>query len=125
MLKQLHAHIVSELQQSSRTDTIFVITAIIFNLIVLGINSGIAGEAANSYNNNASDDILLVVFIVMNLLINTIAVSALYLGRSTRNNLLSGLVTMYTDNNIAKYYHPSLLKITANAICYSLPSSFV
>ena len=45
MLNQVHEHIVSELQQNARTDTIFVVTAIVFNLIVLGINSAVAGEA--------------------------------------------------------------------------------
>ena len=44
MLGQVHDHIVSELGESSRTDTIFVLTAIIFNLIVLGINFGVATE---------------------------------------------------------------------------------
>jgi hypothetical protein len=34
MLKQVHEHIVSELQQNARTDTLFVVTAIAFNLIV-------------------------------------------------------------------------------------------
>ena len=38
MLKEVHQHIVQELQQSSKTDTIFVISAILFNLAVLGIN---------------------------------------------------------------------------------------
>lgn len=110
MLEKLHEHIVSELNQSSRTDTIFVITAIIFNLIVLAVNSGIASEGADSYSRSASDDVVLTVFIVISILINTIAVSALNLGKNRRNNLLSGLVSMYTDNNIEKYYHPSLLK---------------
>ena len=39
MLERVHQHIVDELQQSARTDTIFVVTAVIFNLVVLGINS--------------------------------------------------------------------------------------
>ncbi|MCA9918398.1 MAG: hypothetical protein KC445_10630 [Anaerolineales bacterium] len=37
MLNELHNHIVNELGQSSRTDTIFVVTAVVFNLIVLGV----------------------------------------------------------------------------------------
>ena len=48
MLKQVHEHITNELTQGARTDTIFIITAIAFNLIVLGINSGIAGSAARN-----------------------------------------------------------------------------
>ncbi|GAH43587.1 unnamed protein product, partial [marine sediment metagenome] len=38
MLEQIHKHLVSELQQNTRTDTIFIITAILLNLLSLGIN---------------------------------------------------------------------------------------
>jgi hypothetical protein len=42
MLEHIHNHIVTELQQSAKTDTVFVVTAILFNLIVLSINWGVA-----------------------------------------------------------------------------------
>ena len=108
MLNQVHDHIVSELNQSSRTDTIFVVTAILFNLIVLGINSSMA-DAAAGRSGDTVDDIVLIVFIIMTLLINTIAIAALNLGKRTRKTLLDGLVKMYSDNNVEKYYSPSLL----------------
>ena len=47
--------------------------------------------------------------IAMSLLINGISVAALSLGRGTRGKLLSGLVTMYADNNVDQYYDRSLL----------------
>ena len=108
MLGQVHDHIVSELRESSRTDTIFVLTAIVFNLIVLAINFGVATEAA-AEGDAATYDIILVVFIVMTVLLNVIAVAALALGRRTRNMLLSGLVAMYRDNDVDKYYEPALM----------------
>jgi F0F1-type ATP synthase membrane subunit c/vacuolar-type H+-ATPase subunit K len=108
MLEQVHDHIVSELGQSSRTDTIFVVTAVLFNLIVLGINSGVAISAAEE-GSSTSSDIILAVFITMTLLLNIISVMALILGRRTRSLLLNGLVTMYHDNDVDKYYDPSLL----------------
>ena len=108
MLGQVHDHIVSELRESSRTDTIFVLTAIVFNLIVLAINFGVATEAA-AEGDAATYDIILVVFIVMTLLLNVIAVAALALGKRTRNMLLSGLVAMYRDNDVDKYYEPALM----------------
>lgn len=108
MLNQVHDHIVSELSQSSRTDTIFVVTAIAFNLIVLGINSGVA-DAASGRSGDTVNDIVLIVFIIMTLLINAIAISALNLGKRTRRMLLDGLVSMYRDNEVEKYYSPSLL----------------
>ena len=55
MLEKIHDHIVSELGQSSRTDTIFVVTTIVFNLIVLGINSGVAGAASDNDERRAKE----------------------------------------------------------------------
>ena len=108
MLEQVHQHIVSELRQSARTDTIFVVTAVVFNLIVLGINSAVASEAA-SPQGEASNDLILAVFIAMSLLVNGIAITALYFGRGTRNKLLGGLLAMYRDNDVDQYYDASLL----------------
>jgi hypothetical protein len=108
MLTQVHDHIVNELGHSSRTDTIFVITAIVFNLVVLGINSAVAGSASGLRNTTAPD-LILTVFVLMTLLVNTIAVSALFIGRRTRRRLLEGLISMYSDNDVDKYYSPSLL----------------
>lgn len=108
MLNELHNHIVNELGHSSRTDTIFVVTAVIFNLIVLGINSGVSA-AATETRASAANDLVLAVFIVMTILLNIIAVSALLLGRRTRSLLLNGLVGMYHDNEVEKYYDPQLV----------------
>ena len=108
MLNRVHDHIVSELSQSSRTDTIFVVTAIAFNLIVLGINSSVA-DVASGRSGDTVNDIVLIVFIIMTLLMNAIAVSALNLGKRTRQMLLDGLVTMYRDNAVEKYYDPSIM----------------
>ncbi|HKJ27101.1 MAG TPA: hypothetical protein VJ965_05660 [Anaerolineales bacterium] len=110
MLSQVHEHIVGELNQGAKTDTVFVVTAIIFDLIVLGINSAVAGEASSSYNENTfSTDIIMVVFMVLVLLVNGISITGLAVGRSTRNKLLSGLVKMYSDHDVAAYYDTALL----------------
>jgi hypothetical protein len=112
MLERLHEHIVDELGHSSRTDTIFVIVAIVFNLIVLAINSAVSSTASSngpygSYNLGA--DVVLGVFILMTLLVNAIAVAGLYVGSQTRGKLLAGLITMYVDNQVDKYYDKSLV----------------
>ena len=44
MLQRVHQHIVDELQQGARTDTICAVTAVLFNLVVPGIHSAPAGE---------------------------------------------------------------------------------
>ena len=103
MLDRVHQHIVGELQQSARTDTIFVVTAVLFNLIVLGINSAVANEPG------MPNDLVLGVFILMSLLVNAISVAALFFGRGTRSKLLNGLLAMYRDNDVDRYYDTSLL----------------
>jgi hypothetical protein len=108
MLERIHQHIVSELREGSRTDTIFVVTAVLFNLIVLGINSAVAGAASGG--GGAAGDIILGVFTAMSFLINGSAVIALNAGRGTRDKLLKGLLAMYQDNDVAQYYDASLLK---------------
>ncbi len=105
MLEQVHQHIVNELQQSARTDTIFVVTAVFFNLIVLGVTWIVAGEASKK----RVYDFVLTIFIALILLVNGIATFALYTGKITRNKLLQGLLSMYRDNNVDKYYDSSLL----------------
>ena len=114
MLGHVHEHIVKELGDGSRTDTIFVLTAVVFNLIVLGINFGVATEAA-AEGDAATYDIILAVFIVMTILLNTAAVVALLMGRRTRRLLLDGLVAMYRDQDVGKYYEPTLMS------SYSVP----
>ena len=108
MLKEVHEHILSELQQSSRTDTIFVVAAVIFNLVTLGINWAVAEPDRNQVH-SSSDDIVLSLLIAATVLINLFVIRALLTGRDTRKKLLHGIVSMYEDNNVEKYYDKSLL----------------
>jgi len=108
MLKEIHSHIVNELQQNARTDTVFVVSAVLFDLVVLGINWGVASLAAEGHD-TARNDFILGLLVVGTLLINTFAVRALNAGRTSRNKLLRGLSRMYADNDVAKYYDDDLL----------------
>ncbi len=109
MLEKIHQHIVSELGQGARTDTIFVITAVAFNLIVLGVNSGVAGGATDQDTYSAVNDVVLIAFIIMLIFVNIISITALSVGKQTRHKLLDGLLAMYSDNDVDKYYDTSLL----------------
>ena len=108
MLEKIHDHLVHELGQSTRTDTIFVVSAIVFNLVILGVNTGMASGGRPGYRDPA-DDLILGIFIVVTLAINALALTAILLGRRTRSQLLQGLIDMYDDTEVAKYYNPDLL----------------
>ncbi len=108
MIEKVHQHIINELQQGSRTDTIFIITAVLFNLIVLAVNSGIASSAISD-KANASDDVVLIIFIFLIMVVNLVSVRALFAGKKNRTLLTRGLLEMYKDNQVDKYYDASLL----------------
>jgi hypothetical protein len=109
MLKEIHQHIVQELQQSSKTDTIFVIAAVLFNLTVLGINWGVAQPNGRENIHPPQDDIILSILIASTILINLFVTRAMLTGKGTREKLLDGIVRMYKDNKVDQYYDESLL----------------
>lgn len=104
MIERVHEHIISELGANTRTDTIFVLTAIILNLITLGVNSGIAsGEPS------ATTTIVMFAFVALIVVINFVAEIGLIRGRLMRKKLLTGLLKMYKDQGVEGYYDQSLL----------------
>lgn len=111
MLEQVHEHITNELQQGARTDTVFVITAVVFNLLVLGINSAVASAGADPYRDQTSvaSDLVLGVLVLLLIVVDGIAIAGLLTGRETRNKLLNGLLAMYRDNGVDRYYDTTLL----------------
>lgn len=105
MLEYVHKHIVAELQQSAKTDMIFILSSILLNLITLAINSGMVDKS------RTDDTVLAVMFIFVGLvlLINVVAIFGLLKGKQTRTKLLTGVIEMYRDQKVDKYYDSSLL----------------
>jgi len=105
MIEQVHNHIISELQQNARTDTVFILAAILLNLISLGINSAIAS------NSRTQTNLFIVMFILVALVlvVNFIVIFGLLKGKQTRFKLISGLLKMYKDQNVDGYYDSTLL----------------
>jgi hypothetical protein len=104
MIERVHEHIISELGANTRTDTIFVLTAIFLNLITLGINSGIASSEPS-----ATNTIVMFTIVALIVVVNFVAELGLIRGRQMRKKLLSGLLKMYKDQGVEGYYDPSLL----------------
>ncbi len=104
MIERVHEHIISELNTNTRTDTIFVITGIILNLLVLGINSAVASGGSNS-----TQIIVMFTLVALVIVVNIVVEMGLLRGRLTRTKLLNGLLKMYKDQGVEGYYDPSLL----------------
>ncbi|HUX16863.1 MAG TPA: hypothetical protein VMW52_10355 [Phycisphaerae bacterium] len=106
MIDRVHQHIVSELQQGARTDTVFVLIAVLLNLVMLGISSGIAQESAE----NGTTTAVLGLFMALTVVVNLVAVFGLLKGKETRARLIGGLLKLYADQQVDGYYDPALLK---------------
>lgn len=106
MIERVHEHILGELNANTRTDTIFVLTAIILNLLSLGVNSGIA---AGGGQGDVTATIVMFTFVALILVVNFVAEIGLIRGRQMRKKLLNGLLKMYKDQGVEGYYDMSLL----------------
>jgi len=104
MIERVHEHIITELQQNTRTDTIFIITAILLNLVTLAINSIVAaGEQSTTMT------IVMVMFVCLLIVVNLVVIFGLLKGKQTRLKLINGLLKMYKDQGVEGYYDESLL----------------
>jgi hypothetical protein len=103
MIERVHQHIIEELQQNTRTDTIFIVASILLNLLTLAVNSGIAqGKSANR-------TIVMLIFVTLTIVVNLVVIVGLLKGKQTRSKLLSGMIKMYKDQGVDGYYDSSLL----------------
>jgi len=105
MIQRVHEHIISELQQNTRTDTVFIITAILLNLVTLGINSGVASNDRKE----PTDWIVFFTFMALTIVVNFVSEMGILKGKQTRSKLINGLLKMYKDQGVEGYYDPALL----------------
>ena len=105
MIERVHEHIITELQQNTRTDTIFILTAILLNLLALGINSAVASGS----NKDDTTWIVFFTFVCLVIVVNFVVEIGLLKGKQTRLKLINGLLKMYKDQGVEGYYDASLL----------------
>jgi hypothetical protein len=105
MIERVHEHIIEELKQNTRTDTVFIIAAILLNLLTLAINSGMAKESRK----NLTFFVVMFIFASLVIVVNIVVLLGLSKGKETRSKLLNGLMKMYRDQGVEGYYDPSLL----------------
>ena len=104
MLETVHNHILEEMKLNTRTDSIFVLTSIVLNFMILAINASLA-----DFSDYEKLDVMLV-FVGLAAAVNIVAEAGLLKGRQNRYRLLSGLLKMYKDQGVDGYYDSSLLQ---------------
>lgn len=103
MIERVHEHMVGELATGARTDTVFVLTSVVLNLITLAINSAV------SSGDETTATIVMITFAALIVVINFVAVVGLVRGRQMRTKLLDGLLKMYRDQQVEGYYDATLV----------------
>jgi hypothetical protein len=104
VIERVHEHLLNELGTNTRTDTIFVLTAIVLNLLTLLVNSLIASNSGGG-----QQTVVMLTLGALIIVVNLVAEVGLIRGRQTRNKVLTGLLKMYKDQGVDGYYDPSLL----------------
>lgn len=105
MIEKVHEHIIAELQQNTRTDTIFILTAILLNLLSLGVNSAVSGGS----DKDTTTWVVFFSFVCLVIVVNFVVIIGLLRGKQTRIKLINGLLKMYKDQGVEGYYDASLL----------------
>jgi len=117
MKDRIHEQMAAELRQNTRTDTMVVITAILLNLLFLGINSGFASSIRDyEYSPSGVERIgidvtaLVIVIILFALVIaiNFFSLRILAKGKERRVKLMAGLMKMYQEEGMEQYYDSSI-----------------
>ena len=117
MKDRMHEQMSSELKQNTRTDTIVVVTAILLNLLFLGINSGAAaavrqyewsGLGREEISINITAIAIMVILFALVIVINVFVLRILSKGKERRAKLMAGLMKMYQEEGTEQYYDPSI-----------------
>jgi hypothetical protein len=103
MLDKIHAHILDELRINARTDKIFILSAIFINFLTLAINATVSDSSIDNV-------IVMFCFVILTIVVCVVSEIGLIRGRQASAKLINGLIEMYKDNGVDKYYNPSLLK---------------
>ena len=123
MKDRLHGEISTELDQTTKTDKTTVIVAIVLNLVFLFANMAFAagvwtvnydyrdpGTVITSTKFNINMFAAFVILIAVTVAFNFIVIRALSKGVERRAKLTEGLVKMYQDEGLEKYYDSSIIE---------------
>ncbi len=107
MIEAVHKQLMSELDRAGRADTVFVISGVLFNILVLFVNWAQASSVANGRGNL----MIYLLFTAGSLLVSCTSLLALRNSRRICTDLHAALQKIYTDSNVAQYLPPGLSEL--------------
>ncbi|GAB1264705.1 hypothetical protein [Aurantivibrio infirmus] len=102
MIEQIHKHLISEMEMASRGTTTFVICSVLFNVLVLAINSAVA------LGKSGASDIAFFIFMAGSLTITISAMVAISSSEKSCHLYHEALLAIYEDEGVFKYWPAEL-----------------
>ena len=123
MKDRLHGEISGELEQTTKTDKTTVVVAIVLNIIFMLANMAFAGGAWQTIYDYKNDGAFttsselnfsllaaFIILIVVTVVFNFLVIRALSKGVERRLKLTEGLLKMYQEEGLDKFYDPSIVQ---------------
>lgn len=104
MIEAIHKHLLSELDRAGRSDIVFVICGVLFNLLVLFVNWVQASSLSNGRGNFA----IFLIFTAGTLVVSGAALLVLMNSRKICIQCHGALQRLYQDANVAQYMPPEM-----------------
>lgn len=99
MKEAIHKHLLSELDRSNKSDTVFIIAGVAFNLLVLFVNWILGGELSRDRGNI----LIFGLFITGTVVVTTSILLALINSNKICSRIHGALDQLYEDENVSQY----------------------
>ncbi|TCZ78099.1 hypothetical protein [Lysobacter sp. N42] len=99
IIEAVHRQLLSELDRAGRADTVFVVSGVLFNILVLFVNWAQADSIADGRGNL----LIFLLFTAGSLLVSCTALLALINSRRICTAVHASLQQLYTDQNVQQY----------------------
>lgn len=112
MIEGIHRHLLSELDRAGRSDTVFVVAGVAFNLLVLFINWAQSGEMVNR-DGELQLDVLTIfgIFLCGSILVSISCLLTLLNSRNICIKCNTSLNQIYEDAQVSKYVPADMLSL--------------
>ncbi len=105
MIEAIHKQLMFELDRAGRADTVFIVSGVLFNILVLFVNWVQASELSDGRGNL----MIYLLFTAGSLLISCTVLLALINSRRICTAIHAALQQIYTDQNVAQYLPSGLI----------------
>ena len=110
MIDRVHQHLLSELQRTTQADTVFVVCAVLFNILGLFICWSVVASTRGDYGRGDYGSYGIYFLTTLGIIVvSRAALKALQNGRRTSEEINASLTLIYRDAGVEKYIPAALL----------------